>query len=45
MRDLVNAGYVYIGMPPLYKVYKRDIVEYAYDDKELDEKIKKVPYR
>ena len=42
MRDLVNAGYVYIGMPPLYKVYKKDLVEYAYDDKELDEKIKKV---
>ncbi len=42
MRDLVNAGYVYIGMPPLYKVYKKDIVEYAYDDKELDEKIQKV---
>ena len=39
MRDLVNAGYVYIGMPPLYKVYKKDRVEYAYDDKELDEKI------
>lgn len=42
MRDLVAAGYVYIGMPPLYKVYKKDVVEYAYDDKELDEKIKKV---
>ena len=42
MRDLVAAGCVYIGMPPLYKVYKKDIVEYAYDDKELDEKIKKV---
>lgn len=42
MRDLVTAGCVYIGMPPLYKVYKKDIVEYAYDDKELDEKIKKV---
>ncbi len=42
MRDLVNAGCVYIGMPPLYKVYKNDVVEYAYDDKELDEKIKKV---
>ena len=42
MRDLVNAGYVYIGMPPLYKVYKKETVEYAYDDKELDEKIKKV---
>jgi len=33
---------VYIGMPPLYKVYKKDITEYAYDDKELDEAIKKV---
>ncbi len=42
MRDLVNAGCVYIGMPPLYKVYKNDIVEYAYDDAELDQKIKKV---
>ena len=42
MRDLVASGCVYIGMPPLYKVYKKDIVEYAYDDKELDEKIKKV---
>ena len=40
MRPLVNAGCVYIGMPPLYKVYKGDKVEYAYDDKELDEKIK-----
>ncbi len=42
MRPLVNAGHVYIGMPPLYKVYKGDKVEYAYDDKELSEKIEKV---
>lgn len=42
MRPLVNAGHVYIGMPPLYKVYKGDVVEYAYDDKELEEKIEKV---
>ena len=42
MRPLVNAGCVYIGMPPLYKVYTGDKVEYAYDDKELDEKIKKL---
>ena len=42
MRPLVNAGHVYIGMPPLYKVYKGDKVEYAYDDKELDEKIQKI---
>ena len=42
MRDLVKAGCVYIGMPPLYKVYKKDVEIYAYDDKELDEAIKKV---
>ena len=44
MRPLVNAGHVYIGMPPLYKVYKQNgsAEEYAYDDKELQEKIEKV---
>ncbi len=44
MRPLVNAGHVYIGMPPLYKVYKQNgsVEEYAYDDKELQEKIEKV---
>ena len=40
MADLVKGGYVYIGMPPLYKVYKNNVEEYAYDDKELEEKIK-----
>jgi len=42
MRPLVNAGHVYIGMPPLYKVYKGDKVEYAYDDKELELAIEKI---
>ena len=42
MRPLVNAGCVYIGMPPLYKVYKGDKVEYAYDDNELNAKIEKI---
>ena len=44
MRPLVNAGHVYIGMPPLYKVYKANgsAEEYAYDDKELQQKIEKV---
>ncbi len=39
MRELINNGNVYIGMPPLYKIYKKDIVEYAYDDEELQRKI------
>ncbi len=42
MRELVYNGHVYIGMPPLYKVYKKDVVEYAYDDAQLQEKIEKV---
>ena len=42
MRELVQQGHVYIGMPPLYKVYKNNVEEYAYDDKELQEKIEKV---
>ena len=42
MRDLVTEGHVYIGMPPLYKVYKGNTELYAYDDKELREKIDKI---
>ena len=42
MKELINEGHVYIGMPPLYKVYKNNIEEYAYDDKELPSKIDKV---
>jgi len=42
MRELVQAGHIYIGMPPLYKVHKGNTEEYAYDDKELAQKIAKV---
>ena len=42
MRELVSEGHVYIGMPPLYKVYKNNVEEYAYDDNELQKKIEKV---
>lgn len=42
MKELINEGHVYIGMPPLYKVYKNNIEEYAYDDKELPSKIDKI---
>ena len=42
MRELITAGHVYIGMPPLYKVYKNNVEEYAYDDSQLAEKIQKV---
>ena len=35
MRPLVEKGYVYAAMPPLYKVSKGKQVRYAYDDDEL----------
>ena len=39
MRELVNDGHVYIGLPPLYKVYKKDYTEYVYSDNELPQAI------
>ncbi len=39
MRSLINDGHVYIGLPPLYKIYKKDYIEYVYSDLELPEAI------
>ncbi len=36
MRPVIEAGYVYIAMPPLYKVTKGKQIRYAYDDDERD---------
>ncbi len=37
MKELVLNGNVYIGMPPLYKIERKNQVQYAYDDEELRE--------
>ena len=37
MRPLVEKGYVYAAMPPLYKVTYQKQVRYAYSDEELDQ--------
>ncbi len=36
MRPLVEKGYVYAAMPPLYKVTKGKTSRYVYDDEELN---------
>ena len=42
MKELITEGHVYIGMPPLYKVYKKDVCEYAYNEEEREIAEKKV---
>lgn len=46
MRPLIEAGKVYIALPPLYKVSKgsgkKEVVEYAWDEDGLQEAMKKV---
>lgn len=37
MKELITEGHVYIGMPPLYKISKKDWSAYAYDDDALSE--------
>ena len=36
MRPVIEAGYIYIAMPPLYKVQKGKQIKYAYDDAQRD---------
>ncbi len=42
MRELVNDGHVYVGIAPLYKVFKKDKVRYVYDEADYDKAIKEV---
>lgn len=46
MKPLIENGKIFIALPPLYKVSKgsgkREVIEYAWDDDELDSTIKKV---
>ncbi|MGN7400720.1 DNA topoisomerase IV subunit B [Cytobacillus praedii] len=46
MKPLIDAGKVFIALPPLYKVSKgtgkKEIIEYAWSDDDLQDTIKKV---
>ena len=42
MKELITNGNVYIGLPPLYKVYKANKTVYVYSDEELPAAIKEV---
>ncbi len=42
MRELIEAGYVYIAQPPLYLVKKRKKNHYVYSDEELQQLLSRI---
>ena len=42
MKHLIDAGYIYIAQPPLYRVAKGKEEFYAYDEKQRDEYVKRL---
>ena len=41
MKELITDGHVFIGLPPLYRLSKKDQVEYVFSDVELPEAVKR----
>ena len=42
MQELIEAGYIYIAQPPLFRVHKGKSDHYAYSDQEREEYIKRL---
>lgn len=42
MKQIVEAGYIYIAQPPLFKIEKGKTVRYAYSEKQKDEILKEI---
>jgi DNA gyrase subunit B len=43
MRPMIDAGYIYIAQPPLYKISYGKKHEYAYTDKQLQQVLARLP--
>lgn len=43
MRSFIEHGYIYIAQPPLYKITQGKKLEYAYNDKQLEEILNSLP--
>ncbi|MDZ4063715.1 MAG: toprim domain-containing protein, partial [Coriobacteriia bacterium] len=43
MREMIEAGYVYIAQPPLYKIAVGKKHEYAYSDRQLQQALARLP--
>lgn len=43
MKKIIEYGYIYIAQPPLFKIQQGKKIEYAYNDRQLDEIIASLP--
>jgi DNA gyrase subunit B len=43
MREMIEAGYVYIAQPPLFRISHGKTLKYAYSDLELQQELAKLP--
>ena len=43
MRKIIEYGYIYIAQPPLFKIQQGKKIEYAYNDRQLDEIMATLP--
>nr|WP_180320618.1 DNA topoisomerase (ATP-hydrolyzing) subunit B [Alkalihalobacterium alkalinitrilicum] len=43
MRPIIEKGYIYIAQPPLYKVQQGRDIQYAYNEKELENILSELP--
>mgnify|MGYP005839647003 CR=1 FL=1 len=43
MRQIIEHGYIYIAQPPLYKIQQGKKIEYAYNDRQMDEIFANLP--
>ncbi len=42
MKPLIDAGYIYMAQPPLFKITKGKSITYAYSDQELERKLQEI---
>ncbi len=43
MRQIIEAGYIYIAQPPLYQIKQGKKIDYVYSDKQLEEALAQMP--
>jgi DNA gyrase subunit B len=43
MRQIIEAGYIYIAQPPLYKIQQGKRIEYAYNNRQMEQVLAELP--